>query len=223
MNLTDGKGSATYTVPAKTKMLYLVVQGAPKSYHQCPWDEKEETDMQCPYRFKIDGTDLYGNFSIDETKAPTDVAFTFDVKCNAASQDYVQGTIQLQGNDLKKLAQAFVMQPSVLSGATLPIAAGQTAEPAEGKVALGLIQSNGKTTFEYTANVGFWCNAKGDLDVWGSTAPVYVEYDKDTFTFTYGHRSGVSKAGEKYTLKPVLIYTKGGKQYKATFTLDMQF
>ena len=223
MNLTDAKGTATYTVPAKTKMLYLVVQGAPKSYRQCPWDDKEETDMQCPYRFKIDGTDLYGNFSIDETKDPADVAFTFDVKCNAASEDYIQGSIQLQGSDLKKLAQAFVMQPSVLSGATLPIAAGQTAEPAEGKVALGLIQSDGKITYQYTANVGFWCNAKGDLDNWGDTAPVYVEYDKDSFTLTYGHRFGVSKVGEKYTLKPVLVYTKGGKQYKATITLNMQF
>ncbi len=223
MNLTDAKGTATYTVSAKTKMLYLVVQGAPKSYRQCPWDDKEETDMQCPYRFKIDGTDLYGNFSIDETKDPADVAFTFDVKCNAASEDYIQGSIQLQGSDLKKMAQAFVMQPSVLSGATLPIAAGQTAEPAEGKVALGLIQSDGKITYQYTANVGFWCNAKGDLDNWGDTAPVYVEYDKDSFTLTYGHRFGVSKVGEKYTLKPVLVYTKGGKQYKATITLNMQF
>ena len=223
MSLTDAKGTAVYTVPAKTKMLYLVVQGAPKSYRQCPWDEKEETDMQCPYRFKIDGTDLYGNFSIDETKDPADVAFTFDVKCNAASEDYIQGSIQLQGSDLKKMAQAFVMQPSVLSGATLPIAAGQTAEPAEGKVALGLIQSDGKITYQYTANVGFWCNAKGDLDNWGDTAPVYVEYDKDSFTLTYGHRFGVSKAGEKYVLKPVLVYTKGGKQYKATLTLNLQF
>ena len=223
MSLTDAKGTAVYTVPAKTKMLYLVVQGAPKSYRQCPWDEKEETDMQCPYRFKIDGTDLYGNFSIDETKDPADVAFTFDVKCNAASEDYIQGSIQLQGSDLKKLAQAFVMQPSVLSGATQPIAAGQTAEPAEGKVALGLIQSDGKITYQYTANVGFWCNAKGDLDNWGDTAPVYVEYDKDSFTLTYGHRFGVSKAGEKYVLKPVLVYTKGGKQYKATLTLNLQF
>ena len=223
MNLTDAKGTATYTVPAKTKMLYLVVQGAPKSYRQCPWDDKEETDMQCPYRFKIDGTDLYGNFSIDETKDPADVAFTFDVKCNAASEDYIQGSIQLQGSDLKKMAQAFVMQPSVLSGATLPIAAGQTAEPAEGKVALGLIQSDGKITYQYTANVGFWCNAKGDLDNWGDTAPVYVEYDKDSFTLTYGHRFGVSKAGTKYVVKPVLVYTKGGKQYKATITLNMQF
>ena len=89
--------------------------------------------------------------------------------------------------------------------------------------ALGLIQSDGKITYQYTANVGFWCNAKGDLDNWGDTAPVYVEYDKDSFTLTYGHRFGVSKVGEKYTLKPVLVYTKGGKQYKATITLNMQF
>ena len=32
MYLTDSKGTATYTVPSKTKMLYLVVQGAPKNY-----------------------------------------------------------------------------------------------------------------------------------------------------------------------------------------------
>jgi len=50
-----------------------------------------------------------------------------------------------------------------------------------------------------------------------------VEYDKDSFTLTYGHRFGVSKAGTKYVVKPVLVYTKGGKQYKAVITLNMQF
>lgn len=30
-------------------------------------------------------------------------------------------------------------------------------------------------------------------------------------------------AGTKYVVKPVLVYTKGGKQYKATITLNMQF
>ncbi len=40
---------------------------------------------------------------------------------------------------------------------------------------------------------------------------------------SYGHRYGVSQAGQKYTVKPVLVYTKDGKQYKATITLNMQF
>ena len=223
MNETDATGSATFEVPAGTEYLYLVVQGAPKTYHQCPWDEKEETDMQCPYRFKLDGTDLYGNFAIDETKDPTDVEFTFDVKCDAASGDYVLGTIQLQGNDLKKLAQAFVMQPAVLGGNTIAIANGTTAEPAEGKIALGLIQADGSISYTYTANVGFYCKADGSQGSWGDNDPLWFEYDKDQFIITYGHKPGCSEAGKKYVLKPVLVYTKGGKQYKATFTLNMQF
>ena len=223
MNYTASTGEAEYTVPAGTKYLYLVVQGSPKSYHQCPWDEKEETDMQCPYRFKISGTDLFGNFSIDETKEPADVEFSYDLNCNAASADYVQGTIQIAGNDLKKLAQAFVMQPSVLSGATLPIAANTTAEPAEGKIALGLLQPDGNINYTYTANAGFYCKANGSQGSWGDNDPLWFELDKDSFILTYGHKPGCSAAGTKYTIKPVLVYTKGGKQYKATFTLNMQF
>ena len=40
---------------------------------------------------------------------------------------------------------------------------------------------------------------------------------------SYGHRFGVSKAATKYVVRPVLVYTKGGKQYKAVITLNMQF
>ena len=223
MNETDATGSATFEVPANTEYLYLVVQGAPKSYHQCPWDEKEETDMQCPYRLKLDGTDLYGNFQIDVTKDPTDVEFTYDVTCDAALGDYVQGTIQIAGNDLKKLAQAFVMQPTVLGGNTLAIAANTTAEPAEGKIALGLLQPDGTINYSYTANAGFYCKADGSQGSWGDDDPVWFEYDKDQFILTYGHKPGCTTAGTKYVIKPVLVYTKGGKQYKATFTLNMQY
>ena len=115
------------------------------------------------------------------------------------------------------------MQPATLAGSTLPIAAGSTAEPAEGKVALGLLQPDGTIAYNYTANVGFWCSAEGKVDNWGDTAPVYFEYDKDNFVLSYGHRYGVSKAGEKYVIKPVLVYTKGGKQYTAVITLNLQF
>jgi hypothetical protein len=52
---------------------------------------------------------------------------------------------------------------------------------------------------------------------------VFFEYDKDSFVLSYGHRFGVSKAGEKYVIKPVLVYTKGGKQYTAVITLNLQF
>ena len=115
------------------------------------------------------------------------------------------------------------MQPSVLSGAILPIAANTTVEPAEGKIALGLLQPGGSINYTYTANAGFYCKADGSQGSWGDNDPLWFEYDRDSFVLTYGHKPGCSVAGTKYTIKPVLVYTKGGKQYKATFTLNMQF
>ena len=115
------------------------------------------------------------------------------------------------------------MQPATLAGNTLPIAADTEQLPKEGKVVLGLLQPNGNITYKYTANVGFWCTAEGNAGSWGNTSPVYFEYDKDNFVLSYGHRYGVSQTGKKYTVKPVLVYTKGGKTYKATITLNMQF
>ena len=224
MNLTDATGSAEFTVPEGTAYLYLVVQGAPKVYHQSAWDEDESTDFQCPYRFKISGTDLYGNFNIDPTAEPTDIEFTYNLTCDASFSDYVLGTVDLNATgDIKKLAQAFVMQPTVLGGNTLTIANGTTAEPAEGKIAFGLLQPDGSINYTYTANAGFYCTTEGKQGSWGANDPIWFEYDKDGFVLTYGHKPGCTTAGTKYVVKPVLVYTKGGKQYKATFILNLQF
>ena len=57
MNLLEQTGveaTASFTVPANTLRLYVVVQGSPTEYRQCPWDEKESTDDQLPYLYKID-------------------------------------------------------------------------------------------------------------------------------------------------------------------------
>lgn len=48
------EASATYTIPANTNKVFIVVQGCPDKYFQCPWDEKEELDDQLPYRIKIE-------------------------------------------------------------------------------------------------------------------------------------------------------------------------
>ncbi|MBQ0020845.1 MAG: hypothetical protein KBT39_10065 [Bacteroidales bacterium] len=45
---------ATYTIPANTTKVLIVVQGAPDKYFQCPWDDKEDTDNQLPYKIKIE-------------------------------------------------------------------------------------------------------------------------------------------------------------------------
>ena len=58
MNLVtpSAEGTATFTVPENLRYLWVVVQGAPDQYFQCPWDEKEETDHQLPYQIKVEGT-----------------------------------------------------------------------------------------------------------------------------------------------------------------------
>ncbi len=221
---TDRNATVSFAIPANTERLFLVVQGSPTEYRQCPWDEEELTDDQWPYKVKFTGTDLLGNFNIDETAAPADLTLSYNLTCDASSDAYEQGTIDLQSNgDIKKLAQAFVMQATVLSGNTSTIANGLTGVPAEGKVVLGLMDASGNISYSYSANTGFYCNADGSVGSWGDGAPVYVEYDKDKFAFTYGHRPGNSVVGTKYTIRPTLVYTKNGKQYKATFILNLQF
>ena len=220
----NASGEVSYTVPEGATNTFFVVMGAPTQYVIHGWNEKESDDAQWPYKVKFEGANPNGYFEIDPDADPKDVTFTYDLTCDASYGDYVIGTIDLSANgQIKDLAQAFVLQPQVLSGNTKAIANGTTGQPEEGKVVLGLLQPDGSMNYTYTANVGFYCTAEGNQGSWGANDPLWFEYDKDAFIFTYGHKPGSSVAGQKYTIKPTLIYTKDGKQYKATFVLNMQF
>jgi hypothetical protein len=223
--LTKGaEGEAEMTVPAGTDKLYLLVVATPDTYNRHEWNDDESDDEQWPYEVSFSGTGVSGYIDVDENADPKDVSLSFDLACDASLDTYELGRIDFASTDaLEKIAQAFAMQPATLAGSTLPIAANTEQKPAEGKIAFGLQQPDGTIAYSYTANVGFWCSAEGKVDNWGDTAPVFFEYDKDNFVLSYGHRYGVSQAGQKYTVKPVLVYTKDGKQYKATITLNMQF
>jgi hypothetical protein len=57
MNLlttTNTEATASYTIPEGAKRVYVVVQGSPSEYRRCPWDDKETTDDQLPYEYKLD-------------------------------------------------------------------------------------------------------------------------------------------------------------------------
>jgi hypothetical protein len=60
MNLVtlDNEGTATFTLTDKLRYLWVVVQGAPIKYFQCPWDDKEGTDHQLPYQIKVEGATI---------------------------------------------------------------------------------------------------------------------------------------------------------------------
>lgn len=47
-------GSIEYVIPKNTELLYLVVLGAPNEYVSHIWDNTESTDVQMPYRIKVD-------------------------------------------------------------------------------------------------------------------------------------------------------------------------
>lgn len=56
---SDKSGRVSFTVPAGTQSLYFIVQAAPQNYVVHPWDEKELTDEQFPYKVKFENTDLW--------------------------------------------------------------------------------------------------------------------------------------------------------------------
>ena len=218
------KSTVSYLTPVGTSELYFVVMGAPDNYSPHPWNEDELDDEQWPYKVQFVGTDLYGSFYIDTDVEPTDVVFTYNLSGNSSIADYNLGNIDLTSDDaIKSLAQAFVMRTSDLSSNTLDIYGSEGITPTDGKIVLGLLQNDGTYSFNYTASSGFYCTADGDVGTWGNDDPIWIEYDKESFIFTYGHKPGTTVPGQKYTIKPVLIYTKNDIQYKATFIINIQF
>lgn len=221
-------GSVTYAVPANTERLYLCVMGAPDKYNRNAWDDDETNDEQWPYRVKFSGTDLLGNVVIPEGD-PTDATASLEVSLDAGSEDYPLHTFNLlsDGDVMEKIAKAFKMQPSEIAGATLDagtVKADGFNGPANGKVAVGLTNPDGSISYAYSANgIGFWIAADGAAGVWGDGTVVYYEYDAGGFGLTVGHKPGASQKGKTYTIKPTMVYNKGGKLYKAVITVKMKF
>lgn len=223
-HFTSGSETVELEVPTGTKRLFFIVQGAPAEYQQSPWDEDETTDDQLPYQLRVTGTNIKDYVYIDPSATPQNLDLSYNLTCSSSKTSYDQGTINLSSNGaMEKIAQAFVMQPSTISGATSTIAANIVGAPSEGKVVLGLEDASGNISYRYSANAGFYCNADGSVGSYAAHSPVWFEYNKDTFVITYGHYPGYSKSGTTYTIRPVLVYTKDGVQYKVRLTLNMAY
>ena len=220
-------GSVTYTVPANTERLYLCVMGAPDKYNRNAWDDDETNDEQWPYRVQFSGTDLLGNVVIPEGD-PTDATAALEVNLDASDEGYPLHTFNLLNDGvMEKIAKAFKLQPSEIAGATLD--AGDVkvegfTGPTNGKVAVGLTNPDGSVSYAYSANgIGFWIAEDGTAGVWGDGTVIYYEYDAGGFGLTVGHKPGASQKGKTYTIKPTMVYNKGGKLYKTVITVKMKF
>ena len=210
---------AKFTVPTGCTQLWFVVSGAPSTYTPNAWDEKESNDDQWPYTLKFTNTDLLGNVTIDPNSTPKDLTLTYELSFEADAINYIGATVNLNTNgDISKVAQAFVMQPSAISAALLS----EKATPAEGKIAFAAVDPTSTLNYNTTANgYGFWFDSTGKAVSWGTESKLYSELSSSNFEFTIGQYPGKCKAGDKYTVKEVLVYTKGGNAYQVTFVFNI--
>jgi hypothetical protein len=216
----DKNGTLSFTVPSGTTALYLVVQGSPETYVQSAWDEDESTDAQFPYSFKVVNTNIEGYFDIDETQDPKDVALSYDFTIDTTVSDgYELGSINLAAS--VELCQAFVLTPDVLTSKMAAITNGSTYSPEEGKIVMLNRQTDGSLSGKATSNLGYWLDADGNVGNWGDNG--YSYYEISGAVLTYGQYPGHPVAGTTYQLRPTLVYTTNGKQYKADITINLKY
>jgi len=69
----------------------------------------------------------------------------------------------------------------------------------------------------------YWNDSQGNVIAWGkdNDGRLFSELSPGTFEFSIGQYPGKSKAGDKYTIKDALVYTKAGKQYQVTFVFNV--
>jgi len=216
----NGSADVQFTVPSGCTNLWFVVLGAPSTYTPNAWDDKESNDDQWPYTVKFANTDLLGNITINSNDTPKDLTLTYNVSFAADATAYTGTTVNLSSNgDLTKVAQALVMQPSEIISALLSA----KATPIEGKIAFAGIESLGLLNYNTTANgYGFWFDSTGNVSAWGkdNDSKLYSELST-SFEFTIGQYPGKCKAGDKFTIKEALVYTKNGLPYQVTFVFNV--
>ncbi|MBF6627266.1 MAG: DUF4859 domain-containing protein, partial [Proteiniphilum sp.] len=217
----DRNGTASFVVPANCERVWFVVSGAPTRYQSHAWDEDELNDEQWPYRLQFTGTDLLGNITIDPDAEPEDITLTYSLSFPADANAYSGTTVDLiSNNDLIKVAEAFKMQGSAISGMMLE--AKETAR--EGKIAFAAVEPGGGLNYHTTANgYGFWFDSQGRVIGWGSDndSKLFAEFTAPAFVFSIGQYPGKCKAGDSYTIREALVYTNEGKQYRATFVFNI--
>jgi hypothetical protein len=217
----DRNGTASFVVPANCERVWFVVSGAPTRYQSHAWDEDELNDEQWPYRLQFTGTDLLGNIAIDPDAVPEDITLTYNLSFPADAAAYSGAKVDLISNsDLIKVAEAFKMQGSAISGMMLE--AKETAR--EGKIAFAAVEPGSGLNYNTTANgYGFWFDSQGRVIGWGNDndSKLFAEFTTLAFQFSIGQYPGKCKAGDSYTIREALVYTKEGKQYRATFVFNI--
>lgn len=211
----DADGSLSFNVPAGTERLFFVVQGSPENYVRHGWDEDPTNDEMYPYAIRFTGTNLSGIVDIDYDAEPKDVNVEYSFNADASYEDYALGSIDLGAN--ADICQAFVLTSDVMASKMLNVGR----NPAEGKIVLLNMETDGSLVASGKANNGFWLDADGNNSSWGDNG--YTFYEIDGTTLNFGHFPGHTEAGKSYEMRPTLVYTLDGKTYKAAIKIVLNY
>ena len=221
--MTKGaEATASYTVPAGTDELYFVIMAAPDTYNRQYWNDNEADDEQWPYTIAMDGTDVDSYIEvievvIDPNAKPQDVALTINVRgTEDASYDFAHYNLAYYDN--AAICYAFCLMPEEIDAIMHHSSEGL----AEGKICMRLKLPDG--SYSYDDNCGgelggFWCNAAGEPQGWGSNARTYTKLHT-IYDMEVGFMPGTLTAGETYPEIVELVYTKDGKEYIATLNFN---
>lgn len=219
---TASEGNLTYTVPAGSDYLYLVVQGSPEIYMDHGWDDDEVNDVQFPYEISLRGTDL--KYYEEPAEAQYEVVDgelhgSLTVSVAASNTDWMFGTYDVAE---PAVLDFLGMTEAQFASALVIPEVGVKQVPADGKIVVLNEESDGTLNDMPTANVGYWVNKEGNAVSWGNGHNVYYELSGTSLQFgKLGAESAVS--GETRTLRPVFLYTDGATTKIVRYTLTYKF
>lgn len=214
-------GTARYTVPADADQLYFVISASPAKYNRVAWDDTEANDEQWPYALTVKGTDVYGYF---EPSVPvytkvddTTLKLACDLTVDPSNEKWIVGSLDLATQEIAnftgiavdKLKDAF--QPAMIG---IPVA------PKEGKIVMMNRNADGTLATKPTANLGYYVDTEGTVAEY-KKASLYFELEGTKLTF--GKKTTVGKDGDSFVIRPVFVYTEGGKQKTIELTVTYRF
>ena len=211
------EGTASITIPENCTKLFFVVMGAPTAHWHHPWDDDVTNDEQWPYQVKFENTDVLGTFdkyADDYVRKDTTVTINTELACSNSS--YTSVTVPF---DMGAVSRALGLSTDEMK------AVGRTASSNPrfvGVSSTGTITTGTTTSTSSATCYGHWFNSAGNVCNYDASAYIFSEFYPATYTTNVGQYPGHLVAGKTYTVRQAIQYTKNGKQYKATFVINLK-
>ena len=223
----EKSADVSFTVPADTKQMWLIVAPSLKNYIQHKWDENIKNDDQWPYYFKLHNTDIGSKAtvyaeSVIDGRDVANVEYEYDVYFPKDATYYSGTNLSVSGKALSALGTAFQMQnPS--TEITSCIKSWSSGAVAEGTCKFyacspktGTVSQSASTALGH----GHWFSKSGTVTSYES-GYVFSQFTPSTLTFDIGQYPGKLNTGDEYRIAQAIRYKKDGKVAQATFYFNI--